>query len=353
MMKAFVTGSTGLLGGNLVRLLLEQGWEVKALARSPEKARKWLGGLKHVEIVQGDMEDVAAFAPHLAGVDVLFHTAAYFRESFGRGDHWPKLLRLNVDATIELLEAAEAHGVKKAIYTSSNGTIGMGANGQIADENTPPDRDTMSNLYFKSKVLADERVAAFVRTHRLPVVTIMPGWIHGPGDAAPTGGGQFVLEFLNGRFPGVLDGGLDVVDVRDVAQAMITMVERGRSGERYTVGGRYTTLAEFFKVLERVSGVRAPRMPLPTPMVLMVARVSEFAARLSGGETFMTVSGVRTLTAKKTGSSAKAITELGVSFRPLDETLRDSVAWFAANMPEALPKGFTAPRSLKPAESAV
>jgi dihydroflavonol-4-reductase len=351
-MKAFVTGSTGLLGGNLVRQLLEQGWEVKALARSPEKARRWLGGL-NVEIVQGDMENVAAFAPHLAGVDVVFHTAAYFREYFGRGDHWPKLKKLNVDATIELLEVAEARGVKKAIYTSSNGTVGMNPNGQIADENTPPDHYTMSNLYFKSKVLADKQVAEFVKTHRLPVVTILPGWIHGPGDAAPTSGGQFVLEFLNGRFPGVLDGGVDVVDVRDVAQAMITMVERGRNGERYTVGGRYTTLAEFFKVMERVSGVPAPRMPLPTPLVLLVARISEFAARLSGGETLMTVNGVRTLTGKRTSSSAKAITELGVSFRPLDETMRDSVAWYAANMPEALPKGFSAPRALIKAERAL
>lgn len=342
-MKAFVTGSTGLLGGNLVRLLLEQGWEVKALVRTPEKARRFLGSL-NVEVVQGDIENVAGFAPQLAGVDVLFHTAAYFREYYGSGDHWAKLVRLNVDATIELLTAAEQYGVKKAIYTSSNGTIGRGKHQQIADENTPPDQHTLSNLYFKSKVLSDQAVAEFVRTHRMPVVTILPGWMHGPGDAAPTAGGQMVIEFLNGRLPGILDGGLDIVDVRDVADAMLAMVERGRSGERYLVSGRYATIKEFLQSLERVSGVRAPRMVIPTPVINVIAAFSERAAQMTGRDTLMTRAGIQSLTAKKMNSSAKAITELGIGFRPLDETLRDSVAWYAAHMPEVLPKGFTVPR---------
>src|SRR5690349_9143977 len=100
-MKAFVTGSTGLLGVNLVRLLRERGHEVRALVRSPEKARRLLGDTG-AQVVAGDLEDVDAFAPALGGCDVVFHTAAYFREYFGPGDHWPALERLNVHATLQL-----------------------------------------------------------------------------------------------------------------------------------------------------------------------------------------------------------------------------------------------------------
>jgi dihydroflavonol-4-reductase len=105
-MKAFVTGATGLLGNNLVRELLGRGYEVKALVRSREKAEKLFGDLA-IEYVVGDMEDVPAFAAELAGSDVLFHTAAYFREYYQPGeDHWGKLKRINIDGTVEILNAA-------------------------------------------------------------------------------------------------------------------------------------------------------------------------------------------------------------------------------------------------------
>src|SRR5215468_6571838 len=100
-MKAFVTGSTGLLGSNLVNALVAAGYEVKALARSRAKAEKVLGHTQ-VEIVVGDIENIAAFAPQMAGTDVLFHTAAYVREMFAPGNHWPKLEKINIQGTLEL-----------------------------------------------------------------------------------------------------------------------------------------------------------------------------------------------------------------------------------------------------------
>ena len=131
-MKAFVTGSTGFLGSNLVIALLERGYEVKALARNRQKAQKVLGNLK-LEIVEGDLDNIAAFAPALQDCDVLFHTAAYFCEYYAPGNHWATLEKLNVTATIELLTAAEKHGVKRAVHTSSSGVIGMKPNHQPGD----------------------------------------------------------------------------------------------------------------------------------------------------------------------------------------------------------------------------
>ncbi len=330
-MKAFVTGSTGLLGSNLVRQLLEQGHSVVALARSPEKARKQLGASPQLAVVKGDLEDIAAFAPHMAGCDVLFHTAAYFRESFGRGDHWSMLERLNVRGTIDMLNAAERLGLKKVIYVSSSGVIGAPVSGTVSDESAPVNAAAATNLYFKSKVVAEEAVALWQKTHSLPVVLILPTWIHGPGDAAPTAAGQIVRDFLGGKLPAVPPGGSPVVDARDAAAAMIAAVERGRSGERYIINNRLASLAELTQLLERVSGVAAPKVHLPYLAAIMVAWVSERIASLTGKESSVTVNGIRTLQYNFELSSAKAVRELGVSFRPFDETLRDSVAWQRAH----------------------
>lgn len=330
-MNAFVTGSTGLLGGNLVKLLLDRGHTVTALVRSPEKARKVLGDSPRLRLVTGDMEDVAGFAPHLQGCDVLFHTAAYFREYFAAGDHWPKLERINIQGTLQLLDAAEGAGMQKAIYVSSSGVIGRRTDGHLADESTPPDETVLQNLYFKSKVLAEEAIAAWLKTHKLPVVLILPTWMYGPQDAAPTTAGRLVLDFLQSKLPAVVPGGNPVVDVRDVAQAMINAVDRGRNGERYIINHEFRTLANIVQTLEKVSGVPAPRVHLPYPLALTIAWVSETVAKVCGQEALMTVNGIRSLKHGVDVSAAKARRELGLTFHTFEETLRDSVTWYRAN----------------------
>jgi dihydroflavonol-4-reductase len=329
-MHAFITGSSGLLGTNLTRALIEQGHRVTALVRSREKAARAFAGLD-VQLVVGDMQDVAAFGPAMAGVDVVFHTAAYFREYFQPGDHWATLEAINVRGTIALLEQAERHGVGRAILASSSGVIGMRPGQHWGDEQDGPDAYVMQNLYFKSKVLAEQRVAEFLRGSKLEVVQILPGWMFGPYDSAPTSSGQIVLDFLNRRLPGSFAGGGAPVDARDVAQAMIAAVSRGRSGERYIVGGdRHVSFGELFGLLEEASGVPAPRMHIPFPVMLAYAGISEAYGRLTGRPVLATINGVRTLRNHRTTRSDKAVRELGATFRPLAETLRDEVAYFRA-----------------------
>lgn len=330
-MKAFVTGATGLLGNNLVRLLVQQGYEVKALVRSKEKAQNFLGDVKNVEFIQGDMENVASFAETLQGCDVLFHTAAYFREYYQPGDHWPKLEKINVLGTIELLEAAEKHGIKKAIHVSSSGVIGEDDSKGIGDESTGASGIALENLYFRSKVETEKAIANFLKTHSMPVVMILPGWMYGPGDAAPTSAGQLVQDFLGRKLPGVLNGGATIADARDVAEAMITAAQKGKNGERYIVGGKLYRLADIMKTLEKVSGVPAPKFRIPTPLALTIAWVSEIVARLTGGTTLLTVNGIKTIANPHQISSEKAIKELGAKFRPLEDTLRDTVNWYKSN----------------------
>lgn len=328
-MKAFVTGSTGLLGSNLVHLLVEQGWQVRALVRSMSKGRALIGHLPDVELIEGDMEDIDAFAPHLRDCDVLFHTAAYFREYGQPGEHWSKLEAINVTGTIKLLDSAEQHGIRKAIYASSAGVIGEHKDGLASDETTPPSDFALNdNLYFKSKVVAEERILAWLKTHALPVVMILPGWMFGPSDAAPTGAGQIVQQFLARTLPARFEGGSSIVDARDVAQGMINAVERGQGGERYIMAGKQTTLDEVFATLARVSGVPAPTMRIPYRAALVYAWFAETMASLQGKEAVATVNGIRTLNMRHPISSVKAMRELGVTFRPLEQTLADEVRWF-------------------------
>ncbi len=326
-MKAFVTGSTGFLGSNLVQALLERGYEVKALARNQQKAKKVLGHLK-LEIIEGDLDNISKFAPALEGCDVLFHTAAYFREYYGPGNHWATLEKLNVLATIELLAAAEKYGIKRAVHTSSSGVIGMKPGHLPGDENTPPDAKRLENLYFKSKLKADEAITAFQKQSKLEVITVFPGWMHGPGDAAPTAAGQVVLDLLGRKIPAYPDGGATVVDVRDVANGMILALENGKNLDRFILAGKYLSLQEIGAAIERVSGVPTPKRVLPASMVLAIVWVSERISNITKQPSSMTVEGVKTLLPKDVASSDKAMRELGMTFRHFDETAKDAVNWF-------------------------
>jgi dihydroflavonol-4-reductase len=327
-MKAFVTGSTGLLGSNLVRLLVEQGHQVKVLARSKEKASQVLENLD-VTVVRGDMLRVQDFASELEGCDVLFHTAAYFREYYQPGNHWQLLEDINVKGTIQLLEEAEKHGIQKAVYVSSSGVIGMKPGGRPGDEMTPPPTLAEDNLYFKSKVLAEGAVHQFVQEHNLPVVLILPGWMWGPQDAAPTNSGRLVLDFLQQKIPAILDGGSCVVDARDVAQAMIqAAVQDIPSGERFIVGGNYYSLSELMHSLEAVTGVPGPKQHLPYFMGLTYAWFAETYARMTNGSTLLSIDGLRIMHAKVQVDSSKAARELGITGRPLEKTLQDKVSWY-------------------------
>ena len=331
-MRVFVTGATGLLGGNLVRLLEQAGHQVTALVRSPQRAARQLG--PGVTLVEGDIADVGAFAPALVGHELLFHTAAFFREYYQPGDHWAQLQRINIDGTLALLQAAEAHGVRKVVYASSSGVLGARSDGAPADETTPPDALVQSNLYFRSKLLAEQAVADFLRTSPLSVTLILPGWMFGPGDWAPTSSGQIVLSFLNRQLPVGISGAGAPTDARDVAAAMLVAAERGRSGERYIVGGdEAVSLRTVFGLLEELSGIPGPQLYPPYPMALAYGFGSELFGRLTGKPVLATVAGVRTLREARRTSSAKAVRELGTTFRPLRDTLRDEIAWFRQERP--------------------
>lgn len=329
-MRVFVTGGTGLLGNNLVRALRARGHEVRALVRSRKKADALLADTG-AEIVVGDMREVSGFAGALAGCDAVAHTAAYFREYYAPGDHAASLEQINIQGTLALLAAADAHGIRRFLQTSSSGTVGNPADGSAGNEDTPASEAQLTNLYFKSKVDGDRRIGAFVPKSGMTIATVMPGWMFGPGDAGPTGAGGLVLDALAGKLPGVPPGGTSVVDARDVASAMVTMLERDVPNERFLVAGRYHTMREILDAIMASAGKKRIGFTLPPWLALAMGHVSEAWARMTKGTPMVPLEGVRMLLEDFRPSSAKAERELGVTFRPIADTIGDVVAWYGAH----------------------
>ncbi|MCM2461821.1 SDR family oxidoreductase [Pseudomonas sp. Z1-12] len=332
MEYAFVTGATGLLGNNVVRALLKRNIKVKALVRCAEKARKQFSGLP-VEWVEGDMLNVDAFSHALQGCDALFHTAAYFRDSYKGGKHWQKLYDTNVTGTERLLQAAYDAGIRRAVHTSSIAVL-KGNKDQVIDE-TMSRSEQEADDYYLSKILSEQKVQQFLAQHPdMFIAMVLPGWMFGPGDIGPTSSGQFLLDFVGQKLPGVLPGSFSVVDARDVAEHQIAAITRGRSGERYLAAGNHMDMKSIFQALASVSGVKAPERKVPLFMLRLIALIYEGYYRITKKPVLISTSTVKLMAQEQDRthfSHNKSSRELQCQFRPVAETLTDTLDWYRNN----------------------
>ncbi|HMD02025.1 MAG TPA: hopanoid-associated sugar epimerase [Candidatus Baltobacteraceae bacterium] len=318
-----MTGGTGFVGGNLARALLRDGWSVRALVR-PQSDRRNLDGLA-LELVEGDLLSPELSAA-MRGADALFHVAAFY--SLWRRDR-AAVLRSNVEGTRAVLAAARAAGVKRTVYTSSVAAIGVKAGG-IADESYQSRFEQLVGDYKRSKYLA-EREALAAAAGGQDVVIVNPTTPLGPWDRKPTPTGEILVRFLNGRMPVLVDTGLNFVDVADVARGHLLAFERGRSGERYILGGEDLTLRELLSRIGALAGRRPPSISLPLWLPLGVAWLDENILARLGFVPTVPIDGVRMSKEAMYYDSSKAKTELGYSPGPLGDAIRAAIDWFAAN----------------------
>ena len=334
--RALVTGATGLLGGNIVRLLLDQGREVTAFVRDPDRARRLLpAGDPRLRIAAGDITDPGSYRSLLDGADEVFHTAAYFREYFQDPALTGPLDEVNVRATATLLQASADAGVPVFVHTSSINTMALRGPEQPADEHTPPPERFVglreSQCYPSSKVRAEEAVADLVasgKTGSTRVVVVLPGWMWGPGDAGPTSAGRLFLDVARGSVRAVPRLANYVVDARDVARACVTAARSG-SHDRYVMAGRKLPLPRLTRAVAAETGARVPR-PVPAGLAMTAAALMELQARLTGGEPTATRTGIGVL---KEGdqrhiSSLLAESDLGIRPRPVTDTIAAMAAWY-------------------------
>jgi dihydroflavonol-4-reductase len=331
-MKCFVTGASGFIGSNLVQELLAHGHRVKVLLR-PGANERGLQGLKY-ERVTGDIFDRSLLLREMEGCDWCFHAAASYQLWMR---NYAAMYQTNVEGTRNVLEAAGKAGCKKIVYTSTVGCIGvpLPVNGKItpASESEKIPDDQLFCDYKRSKFQAEGVAIELFRKIGLPVIIVNPSAPIGPGDARPTPTGQIVVDFLNGRLPAYLETGLNWVHVHDVAVGHILAAEKGRFGERYILGNQTgnLTLHQTFALLERISGVPAPKKRIPYWLAHRIAEISEFGAYFTGKPPRATFAGVRMAKHKMWFDSGKAIRELGLPQTSPEQAFADAVTWFRAN----------------------
>jgi|Deesub1362B_J571_1020462.scaffolds.fasta_scaffold03768_2 dihydroflavonol-4-reductase len=323
-MKSLVTGATGFIGSAVVRELLARGQEVRVLVREQSDTSN-IEGLD-VEVAYGDVRDAEAVREAMRGCDVCYHLAAIYKMWLPN----PKVLYdVNVGGTKNVLRAALEEGVGRVVYTSTAGFI-VSKEGRLANEKTPVDLSLVHGHYLRSKYLA-ELEAMKVYREGLPLVVVNPTLPLGPRDRRPTPSGKMVIEFLRRRIPGYLDGGLNLIAVEDVASGHFLAAEKGKVGERYILGNNdgNLSLKEIFALLEKVSGVPAPRIPLPYPLALLTAYGYEaFAKFITKREPLVNVANVKASHQTLHYDCSKAVEELGLPQTPVEDAVRRAVEWY-------------------------
>jgi dihydroflavonol-4-reductase len=324
--KAFITGATGFLGSHVARVLAEQGAGLRLLVRSTSNLKN-LEGLQ-AETAMGDLRDAASLEKAMSGCEVVFHVAADYRLWV---EDPAEMYRSNVEGTRAILEAARKNGVRCVVYTSSVATIGFTGNGHPADEDSPVALADMIGHYKRSKFMA-EQVALEAGRAGMRVVTVNPTTPVGEQDIKPTPTGRIVVDFLKGKFPAYVETGLNLVDVRECALGHVEALEKGKSGERYILGGENLTLKQILDKLGAISGLPSPKVKLPYFVAYAAGLVDQtVSGRLLHREPRATVETVRMGKKKMWASSGKAERELGWKILPADNALRRAVEWFRAN----------------------
>ena len=328
--RALITGANGFLGSRLIRLLVKRGEHVKAFVRAGSNLAS-LRGLPdtQVELCIGDMQSGHTVYRALAGCNRLYHLAAH---------HTPwhsdprRILEPVVLGTEAVLDAAQRRGIKKIVVTSSAATLGSTAQPVAMDEGHDfnlPGAETVIVARRRAEQVALEQAAL-----GLPVVVVNPTIISGPGDWKPTPSGSILLRYLNWpasrRLPIPLTGGLNIVDVDDVAAGHQLAMANGRIGERYILGGDNLDLRDLVQgVLPEATGLSPALSNVSRAMLIWVSRLIEASARLRGSPPVATPKLVRDQLCRYVWvSSEKAERELGYTHRSAFEALSRSARWY-------------------------
>ncbi len=317
-----VTGAAGHLGNVLVRRLVEAGRPVRAVV-APFDDRGALAGLP-VEFAAADVRDPAALERAFAGADTVFHLAGVITIQSGQA----RLLEaVNVAGTRNAIAACRAAGVRRLVYSSSVHALPEPPHGLAVCETGEFRPDAVLGDYARSKARASIEVRR-AALDGLDAVMVFPSGIIGPHDWRPSEMGRLFIAYARGRMRAVVDGGYDFVDVRDVADALISAAERGRRGEGYLVSGHRITVRGLFRLLGEFTGVRPPRLKVPFPLARAGAALAPLWARLTRSNPLFTPYSLAVLRSNCVMNRSKAEHELGFRPRPLRDTVLDTLGWF-------------------------
>lgn len=318
MGKALLIGGTGFIGSHIAKELLKQR-EIKLLVRDPAAAEELFGS--KAEYCRGDIMDVGSVAKALKGCDTLYYSAGLV--SFRR-NACKEIYKINVEGTRNVCKAALESGIEKMIFTSSAATIGKEKNG-FSTEETAFNLWKISSPYKKSKVHA-ENVVLEHHAKGLPAVILNPSIPVGAEDKRISPSGSLIIGYFNRRVTGFIRGGMNFVDVEDIAKAHLLAEKYGKTGERYIIGSENLKLDEFYKILRKVSGERRRLVRVPYPVALAAGGIAQKIS--AEKEPPVSAYTVRLFYTKLFYDIGKAKKELGFEPEGIEEACRKSIEWY-------------------------
>lgn len=318
-----VCGASGFVGSHTARLLVQQGRRVRVLLRRTSNAEAMQG--LPVEMVHGDVLDPASLRAAMAGCASVFYSVVDPR--FWLTDTTP-IYRNNVEGLVNAMDAALACGVGRFIFTSTMGTLGVNPDGPVTEDMPFNWRDRAS-AYILARLEAENRFLAYCREKGLPGVALCVANTYGPEDYQPTPHGGALWETASGRMKVALDAGAPMVDIRDVAAAAVLAEQHGRSGERYIIANEFISNRDFYAMAAAERGNPPPKL-IPLRLAYAIAWISERIFRLLGRKDYVvSTDAVFLSNVFQRLDNGKARRELGWTPRPVQETVRDAVAWYA------------------------
>lgn len=317
-----VTGANGFLGRHLVAELLRRGYRVRALVRAGNGRAARL-----VECWVGDICQPATLVGAADGCGAIIHAAALAQVNPARN---PAVWAVNYGGTANVLDLARRADVGRFVYVGTANVFGFGPQLYPGDETRPYAGRGYGLDYMDSKRAATELVQRAVAQGRLPAVLVHPTFMLGPGDAKPTSN-ALLLALYRGRVPGYPAGGKNYVYVGDVAVATVNALDQGRVGESYILGHQNLSYREAFGLLARLMDVRPPRRAVPAPLARLLGAAGDLQAWLSGRPSRLNSAMVAVANDGHYFSGRKAIAELGLPQTPLEQAVREALAWFKAH----------------------
>lgn len=317
MSKVLVTGATGLLGSALTRHLVHGGADVRIFRRETSRIDAIADIVLNVEHAVGDINDSVALRDAMSGVEFVYHAAAYV--SFGGPSDRADLMRVNVEGTAQVVNAALEAGVRRLAHTSSMAAFGKPERVEaVLDEQSEWHRSRENSVYARSKYLSELQIHRGI-AEGLEAVIVNPSLIFGTGRSGDNTR-RIVDRARQERLPAIPSGGTNVVDVLDVVDGMARAMERGRTGERYFLGSENLSWKRIIHTLCSTFGVDPPRLSVSRTPAMMLAYASESVAALTGSRPLITRETARSASRFYEYSNRKAVEELGCSFRPFVET---------------------------------
>lgn len=321
-----VTGASGFLGSTVVRELLERGETVRALRLPGDQAP--IIKSANCRVYEGDVTEFKTLEGIFSKTEldelIVIHCAAVV---YIKNKPNPQVFRVNVGGTENIIEKCLETGAR-LIYINSVHAIPEPDGDEPIVETEDFSPDAVNGLYAKSKAEAARLVLEAVRHRGLHAVIIQPSGIIGPGDEGLTHMTALVLAVMQERLPAVVRGGYDFVDVRDVAEGVLSAAERGRDGECYILSNRWISVRELVDLTCQYSNARRVRLTLPLAAARLAAPLCEVYYRLRKQTPLFTRYSLETLQAKARFSHVKADAELGYHVRSLEDTMADTVEWF-------------------------